>query len=78
MCAVYAFPTFQANEPGRKRWKGETMPSRVARLVREPGDPFAFGEGLHADVTFFERPPFFTFLVARELPGHKAHPFLQK
>merc|ERR1719359_1126725 len=45
------------------------MPTKVARLVREPGDPFAFGEGYHADVTFFESPPIFTFLLARELPG---------
>eukprot|EP00939_MAST-03C_sp_MAST-3C-sp1_P002505 g2505.t1 len=59
----------EANTPANKFWDGKAMPSRVARLVREPGDPFAFGEGFHADVTFFQEPPFFTFLVARELPG---------
>lgn len=59
----------EANKPGNHKWKGKDMPGRVARLVREPGDPFAFGEGYHADVTFFQEPPFFTFLVARELPG---------
>jgi len=61
----------EANKPGRKTWKGNEMPGRVARLVREPGDPFAFGEGYHADVTFFPQPPYFTFLLARELPGGK-------
>jgi alpha-ketoglutarate-dependent taurine dioxygenase len=61
----------EANKPANKMWKGEKMPARMARLVREPGDPFAFGEGYHADVTFFEQPPFFTFLQARELPGAK-------
>merc|ERR1719326_2077614 len=59
----------EANKPGNHVWKGRDMPGRVARLVREPGDPFAFGEGYHADVTFFKEPPFFTFLLARELPG---------
>merc|ERR1712232_387869 len=59
----------EANKEGKEMWQGKTMPGRVARLVREPGDPFAFGEGYHADVTFFPEPPFFTFLVARELPG---------
>jgi len=59
----------EANKPGKKVWKGKEMPQGVARLVREPGDPFAFGEGYHADTTFFPEPPFFTFLVARELPG---------
>merc|ERR1712078_506083 len=59
----------EANKPGKKVWKGKEMPRGVARLVREPGDPFAFGEGYHADTTFFPEPPFFTFLVARELPG---------
>merc|ERR1712025_76837 len=59
----------EANKPGKKVWKGKEMPQGVARLVREPGDPFAFGEGYHADTTFFAEPPFFTFLVARELPG---------
>jgi len=59
----------EANKPGKKMWQGKEMPGRVARLVREPGDPFAFGEGYHADVSFFQGPPFFTFLVARELPG---------
>lgn len=61
----------EANKPSKKLWKGEQMPGRVARLVREPGDPFAFGEGYHADVTFFQEPPYFTFLLARELPGGK-------
>lgn len=59
----------EANKAGKKVWNGKEMPGRVARLVREPGDPFAFGEGYHADVTFFKEPPFFTMLVARELPG---------
>lgn len=59
----------EANKKENKLWEGKEMPGRVARLVREPGDPFAFGEGYHADVTFFREPPFFTFLVARELPG---------
>lgn len=59
----------EANKPKNKSWKGKQMPEEVARLVREPGDPFAFGEGLHADVTFYSEPPFFTFLVGRELPG---------
>merc|ERR1712182_65496 len=59
----------EANKPGKKVWKGKEMPQGVARLVREPGDPFAFGEGYHADTTFFAEPTFFTFLVARELPG---------
>jgi len=59
----------EANKPGNHKWKGKDMPGMVARLVREPGDPFAFGEGYHADVSFFQEPPFFTFLVARELPG---------
>ena len=58
-----------ANTPTAKVWKQKQIPTGVTRLVREPGDPFAFGEGLHADVTFFEKPPVFTFLVARELPG---------
>merc|ERR550537_1516679 len=59
----------EANKAGNKKWQGQDMPTKVARLVREPGDPFAFGEGYHADVTFFESPPIFTFLLARELPG---------
>lgn len=58
-----------ANKAGSKKWRGISMPERVTRLVREPGDPFAFGEGLHADVTFFPKPPVYTFLVGRELPG---------
>jgi len=59
----------EANRPANHKWNGIQMPGTVARLVREPGDPFAFGEGYHADTTFFKEPPFFTFLVARELPG---------
>lgn len=59
----------EANKPDNHKWLGKAMPGRVARLVREPGDPFAFGEGYHADVTFFPEPPFFTLLLARELPG---------
>jgi len=65
----------EANKPGKKQWKGKEMPGRVARLVRESGDPFAFGEGYHADVTFFQSPPYFTFLLARELPGGKDDTF---
>lgn len=59
----------EANKLENKMWNGKAMPARVARLVREPSDPFAFGEGYHADVTFYDQPPFFTFLVGRELPG---------
>jgi len=66
----------EANKEANRVWKGadgkmasEVMPARVARLVREPGDPFAFGEGWHADVTFFEEPPVYTLLTAREMPG---------
>jgi len=59
----------EANKPVNKVWRGKPMPNRMARLVREPSDPFAFGEGFHADVTFFKEPPFFTFLQGRELPG---------
>merc|ERR1740117_1266989 len=59
----------EANKMENKVYQGKTMPSCVARLVREPSDPFAFGEGYHADVTFFQEPPAFTFLVAREMPG---------
>lgn len=59
----------EANKEANRKWDGETMPARVARLVREPGDPFAFGEGWHADVTFFEEPPTYTLLTAREMPG---------
>jgi len=66
----------EANKEANRLWKGgdgkgeaQVMPPRVARLVREPGDPFAFGEGWHADVTFFEEPPVYTLLTAREMPG---------
>ena len=65
----------EANKAENKFWKGARMPKEVARLVREPGDPFAFGEGYHADVTFYDEPPFFTFLVARELPGDRDDTF---
>lgn len=61
----------QANRAHTKKWRGESMPDGVTRVVREPGDPFAFGEGLHTDVTFLKRPPIYTFLAARELPGGK-------
>lgn len=66
----------EANKEKNRVWAGadgkgesQVMPQRVARLVREPGDPFAFGEGWHADVTFFEEPPVYTLLTAREMPG---------
>jgi alpha-ketoglutarate-dependent taurine dioxygenase len=66
----------EANKEQNRVWAGadgkgeaKVMPQRVARLVREPGDPFAFGEGWHADVTFFEEPPVYTLLTAREMPG---------
>eukprot|EP00494_Astrolonche_serrata_P029966 UN30233 len=51
----------KANKPENKMWNEKEMPKEVARLVREPGDPFAFGEGYHADITFFPEPPYFTF-----------------
>jgi len=59
----------EANKEQNRKYEGTVMPPRVARLVREPGDPFAFGEGWHADVTFFEEPPVYTLLTAREMPG---------
>jgi len=59
----------EANKLENKVYQGKEMPNCVARLVREPSDPFSFGEGYHADVTFFQEPPRFTFLVAREMPG---------
>eukprot|EP00948_MAST-09A_sp_MAST-9A-sp1_P003533 g3533.t1 len=58
-----------ANEDHRRYFEGKKLPDKVARLVREPEDPYAFGEGWHADVTFFAQPPFFTFLMGREMPG---------
>merc|ERR550514_1865970 len=30
----------EANKAGNKKWKGQDMPTKVARLVREPNDPF--------------------------------------
>jgi len=74
--AVVLNTMVEANKEKNRVWAGadgkeevKVMPQRVARLVREPGDPFAFGEGWHADVTFFEEPPVYTLLTAREMPG---------
>lgn len=52
-----------------QQWHGHAVPKGLVRLVREPGDPKSFGEGFHADQTYLQEPPRYTFLLGRELPG---------
>jgi len=45
------------------------VPEAVTRIVKEPSDLVAFGEGWHSDLTFWEAPPGAAALVSRELPA---------
>lgn len=41
------------------------------RIVKDPGDDLAFGEGWHSDLSYLENPPTFSIVRAVELPGNK-------
>merc|ERR1712130_683297 len=43
-------------------------PPAIFRVVRNPDDEFAFGEGWHTDLSYRKDPPKFSILAARVLP----------
>jgi len=45
------------------------LPREITRIVKNPSDVVAFGEGWHTDLTFLPATPFGAVLVGRELPA---------
>lgn len=41
-------------------------PLEIFKVVTEPDDPLAFGEGWHTDLTFLQTPPLAAVLIARQ------------
>ncbi|GBG34222.1 Alpha-ketoglutarate-dependent sulfonate dioxygenase [Hondaea fermentalgiana] len=57
-------------ETMRKAAEGaRELPREITRIVKEPSDVAAFGEGWHSDLTYLATPPFAAALAARELPS---------
>lgn len=43
------------------------------RIVKDPGDEIAFGEGWHSDLTYLCKPPYISAIRAIELPENITH-----
>lgn len=41
-------------------------------IIKEPGEDLSFGEGWHADLTFFDSPPTYSIIRGVELPGNSS------
>jgi alpha-ketoglutarate-dependent taurine dioxygenase len=47
-----------------------TFTQYYTKIVKNPGDELAFGEGWHSDLTYLCKPPYISAIRAIELPGN--------